>query len=474
MTARGRASASRVGPDPIAAKAAFVLFIAILVLAPLPFGGNRPIAWSLLEAALGLALLLWTIGAVLKPERCLRVPLRRYLLPFCCMTVLTVWFSLQASTWLPMDWSHPAWTAAEAALGRSLDGSVSADPSQTRTALLRLLSYAAAFFLAMQFAASARRRRIMLIALALSGVGYATYGLVIQFGDYDTILWYPRWSYHDSLSATFVNRNSFATYAGLSLLVLLGLLSRQLELPERRRQSSDRGQLVNELATRLWPVVIGIILVFMALLLSQSRGGLLACLVALPLLPSYAAAHRRSFLIAGGAIAVILFVVLMLGGGGTLKRLEQDDSQSAMSRTAIYAAVLDGIAARPWLGHGYGTFETTFPAFRTPEMFKATRIVDKAHNSYLEFAFEAGLPATGAMAVLLVSLIWSCIATARRERHSATASRRAIAAAVLVGSHALVDFSVQIPAVAILFAALLGMGIGAPAGTAVEHREPGH
>lgn len=384
------------------------------------------------------------------------------------------WFVVQVSTNTPPDWWHPVWHAAGAALERPLSGSISADPDATQTALLRLLSYGAAFFLAMQFAASSRRRRIMLIALAISGVSYSVYGLVIQFGGYDSILWYPRWSYHDSLSATFVNRNSFATYAGLIMLVLLGLLSRQLELPGRRSHQTDRGQMFNELAGRLWLVVIGLILVFMALLLSQSRGGLLACLIALPVLPCYAGARRRSFIVAGGGLALILAVVLVLGGSGTLQRLEQDGSQSTMSRASIYAAVIDGIETRPWLGHGYGSFETVFPAFRTPEMFKAQRVIDKAHNSYLEFVFEAGLPASAAMAALLAAIVWTCMRTARGERSSATASRRAIAAAVLVGSHALVDFSVQIPAVAIVFAALLGMGIGTPTGSSVDRSDPVH
>ena len=34
-----------------------------------------------------------------------------------------------------------------------------------------------------------------------------------QFGEFNTILWYDNWAYRDSVTSTFVNRNSYATYA---------------------------------------------------------------------------------------------------------------------------------------------------------------------------------------------------------------------------------------------------------------------
>lgn len=415
-----------------------------------------------------MALLLWAFAAVRTPDRTIRVRLRDYALPLLCFAALVAWFVIQAAASVSPDLQHPAWQAAGQVLKMELDGRISADPQATFAALLRLLAYAVAFYLAMQFSASARRRRTLLTAICISGVGYSIYGLVIQFGGYDTILWYPRWSYHESLSATFVNRNSFATYAGLILLALLGLFCRRLERPGPQRANFDRGQYLNDLASRTWPLIVAMILVFMALLLSQSRGGLLACLLALPVLPYYAGARRGTLLLAGAGVVAMIAVLLLLGGRETLERLERGSPDDALSRVSLYTATIDGIQDRPWLGHGYGSFEASFPAYRTPAMFAAEQIVDKAHNSYLEFAFEAGLPALLIMLILLGAVIWRCLRAARFERHSATASRRALAAAILVGSHALVDFSVQIPAVAVLFATMLGMGVGAASVTATR------
>ncbi len=294
--------------------AAFILFLAIIALAPLPFGSNRPVTWTLLEAALGCALLLWTIAATMAPRRAIGVPLRRYALPLGCFLTLVVWFLIQAMPITSNAWHHPVWQMARAALDRPVTGHISADPQGTLSQTVRFMSYGAAFFLAAHFSTSQRKRQRMLLTLALSGVGYATYGLVVHFGGYDSILWYPRWSYHDSLTATFVNRNSFATYAGLVILVLIGQLWRSVRKAQSvSGRSFEQGHRLNELAARTWPSVIGIIVVFMALLLTQSRGGLLACLLALVLLPSYSGLRQRfsGRLMLG--LITILAVVFLLG-----------------------------------------------------------------------------------------------------------------------------------------------------------------
>jgi hypothetical protein len=51
----------------------------------------------------------------------------------------------------------------------------------------------------------------------------------------------------------------------------------------------------------------------------------------------------------------------------------------------------------------------------------------------------------------------------RRRRHFALA---AVAAAVIVALHSLVDFSLQMPAVAFLFAIVMGIGVGQSEATA--------
>ena len=62
------------------------------------------------------------------------------------------------------------------------------------------------------------------------------------------------------------------------------------------------------------------------------------------------------------------------------------------ARLPIYQDTLDMIAARPWTGHGYGTYEQSFRLYQ--DRSAGPLLVDKAHNTYLEHAAELGIPAT--------------------------------------------------------------------------------
>jgi hypothetical protein len=48
---------------------------------------------------------------------------------------------------------------------------------------------------------------------------YAIYGLIIFWGEFGTLFWFHEESFKLDLRSTFVNRNSYATYAGRPLLL---------------------------------------------------------------------------------------------------------------------------------------------------------------------------------------------------------------------------------------------------------------
>jgi O-antigen ligase len=114
----------------------------------------------------------------------------------------------------------------------------------------------------------------------------------------------------------------------------------------------------------------------------------------------------------------------------------------------MWQQTIDGIVHVPLFGTGLGTFEQAYPhESSVPVPF----LIDKAHNTYLEHALELGIPAslmfyTGFFALFL--LCW-------RQRHRAIPAVGA-ASMAMVGTHALVDFSMQLPAVAMMFSVILG------------------
>ena len=148
-----------------------------------------------------------------------------------------------------------------------------------------------------------------------------------------------------------------------------------------------------------------------------------------------------------------------------LMRLDRSTDDLA-SRTQAYALVAKGIESNPILGFGYGTFENSFRLYSDE-----TRpgFIDKAHNTYLENIFELGFPtALMLFSVIAGGAIMCWLGVMRRGRDWVFPAT-GLAATALVACHALVDFSLQMPATAVAFAALLGMGCAQSISSRREH-----
>jgi hypothetical protein len=85
--------------------------------------------------------------------------------------------------------------------------------------------------------------------------------------------------------------------------------------------------------------------------------------------------------------------------------------------------------------------------------------MDKAHSTYLELFQGLGAVFGGLLVLSVAVLVLKCIRGAARRAQSSTVPVVATAVACLVGVHALVDFSLQIQAVTLTSAAILGAGV---------------
>ena len=62
----------------------------------------------------------------------------------------------------------------------------------------------------------------------------------------------------------------------------------------------------------------------------------------------------------------------------------------------------------------------------------------------------------------LAGLVWTCWKGVQRCRRDWGYPATGVAASVLVGLHAMLDFSLQLPAVAILYAGIMGIAVRSP------------
>ena len=439
----------------------FRLLLAMVVLAPLPLASNRPWAWSLLALLTGGLVGAWSLLVLTGRSRA-PVPTERLRSALILFVLALAWAGCQLLTVVPSDWWHPLWAEAAAALGAErVSGMISVDPALTLTAAMRLLCYGAIFWLAVQLGRERARAREGLVAVAIAGCAYAAYGLVVHFAGWETILGIKKWAYVGDLTATFVNRNAYGAYAGLGLVCSVALFVDALR-PRRSEPQRRIGDFAEAVLVRAAPFLVAALVLATALLLSHSRGAFLCTGIALMVL-------MLIFVISGilrPRLALVVSLALLALGGGALalsgdvtaQRLsETGTDRDADGRPAVYQLTMSAILDAPWTGHGLGTFRPAFLPYRDTTL-PSPQEWDYAHNVALETAMDLGLPATLALFGAAAAVAGACLAGLKRRRRDHVYPATALAALVLLAAHGLVDFSVQMPAVAATLAFLLGIG----------------
>ncbi len=437
----------------------FYALLTLLVLSPLPFGSNRPWSWSLLSLLIALVTISWCISYFLKEKR-MQLHFARIKVPFILFISTLLWAYIQTSTLIPESWGHPLWQMTAQALETEIPARISLAPEQTITASMRLLAYGLVFILAMYYCQKFENAQKLFNWLAVAGFVYAAYGLVIYLGDFNKILWFEKTSYQKDVTSTIINRNSYATYAGLSLLCLIPNILHQFKQSATYGLNSNYGKqlFIEALITRAWLPVFMFFTVGTALFLTHSRGGFLSTTLAIITLFSILSISKklksRSLSYAVFAVILMAITLFSISSDKLMERMGQISVEKA-ERPKVYSATLQGIANNPYLGYGYGSYENSFRLYRTKEI---RGNYDKAHNTYLENLFELGIPAASALFLSIFLITLQCLTGIWNRQRNWIYPAIGFSSTVLVAAHAFVDFSLQIPAIAVIYAAILGAG----------------
>ena len=435
------------------------LFLATVMLAPLPFASNRPWSWSLLATLVGILVVAEALSSY-STSTSQNQFLKRIAPGLMMFIAISLWVLLQTITGMPDGFAHPLFLEASTLIGTSSLFALSVDPNAGMTAFMRLLTYAGVFWLATRFCRDADFAATTLrVFVTISGV-YALYGLMVFFLDLKMILWFEKWAYQNDLTSTFVNRNTYATFAGLGVLssIALGfeLISRKLH--QNLGYKETIRVFLDEAFTKAWMPFLCLLLTLTALFLTHSRGGFLSTSMAvlvLLLALSYAKVIPRkiSYFITGLVVLGSIFAFSM-SGDIVIKRLEHTSFASSI-RDEVYTQTIEAINANPVLGTGYGTYEQAFMAYKTLDLIQSNW--DKAHNSYLELAMELGIPATIVFCTIFLWLMGIYLYGLMRRRRNKFYAALGLAATALVAAHAIVDFSLQIPGLTVAYTLIAGL-----------------
>jgi len=414
-------------------KLVFGALIALIVLTAIPYGTVEP--WW--KAAFVCGVFAICIFAFIESLITGKIEIRgkSVLLPMLALSALAFLqtLSLGAST----EGTLQVWNT------------ISADPYQTRFFTLQMLALTAFLALLYNYASTERRIRVLVYTVLAIAVVSAVFGILRHSTQQQTGFLLPLLKQNQGYGQ-FINKNHFAYLMemafGLGLGIILG------------------GGVKRD---RLMIYVAVLLPIWTALVLANSRGGVLAMiaqiLVAVLLLTSVQKI-TQSF-----ALRAVLLVTLVIGIGlGTIwvggdrlatnfenasSELASDTLRQGVSRNEIWRATLKMFAAHPILGVGLGGYWIGITAYHYASGLLTPQ---EAHNDYLELLSSGGV-------IGFALGVWFVVAVARRVRQNLVEDvsyMRAVRFGAILGivgvaAHSLVDFGLHIIVNAVVFMMLI-------------------
>lgn len=328
-------------------------------------------------------------------------------------------------------------------------------PFLTRQRLTLLLSLIALFAAARSHFNTKERLSRLLGVTVFSGLAVSLFGILQKFNWNGRLYWIREGDYIDPFGP-FVDRNTYAAFAGTILPVAIGAL-----FSARRRLGNRRVDAVPPLLFH------GFAAVAMAggIFYSLSRGGMISTsfsiLVLAALLVHYGR-HKSELAVLGGLLAVAASFLIWIGSEKVIERvgtLSQGQRTPTLAhRIVAWRGSMDLIGDHPALGTGLGTFPFSFMRYAPP----GRAWWNVAHNEYIELLCDTGM-AGGAIFVAgfaaWLLLIWRPGAFRGHTERFAYAGIVSGLAALLL--HSAITSNLQVPAnsvlLVILGAALIGL-----------------
>src|SRR5713226_2947637 len=308
----------------------------------------------------------------------------------------------------------------------------------TRLELQLLLAYAVLLFLASQAFRTAEDWRGFVWFVMSFGFLVAIFGILQHLTFNGKLYWFREMRYGGIPFGPYVNRNHFAGFAELVVPVALV----PLVLGKVRR-------------ARWFAVGLLALLPLGALFLSASRGGIISLAAELALLTLLLILRRTGGRHVLAGAVVLLFAFMMVSWLGVAQILERFSSMQSLEVTSGKRASmrLDTwhiFREHPWTGTGLGTLQTVFPAYETQYDAK---VVNHAHNDYLEALAETGIAGASCCAWFLGALFFRSLLRLLLQDKSFSAALHLSGLVACTGFlvHSLVDFNLHIPGNALFF-----------------------
>ncbi len=411
-------------------KLAFFLLFALIIFTTLVYGAVHQPIIALFYIFTAIIILLWSYdafaGGVLRFNKSLlQIPL--YALFLYGMIQIIPLGSME--------------TAGLPGISRTL----SIEPFWTKLTSIHILALAFIFSAFLIFIDSAKRLRKAVLVITVFGFIYAFYAILQAvlspnkiYGIYETAFASP--------FGSFVNRHNFAAFMEMTIALPLGLVFVGAVSKDKRL---------------LYFTAIG--LMGIALLLSGSRGGLVAFLAQiffLAILTTNTKSYGQIALKIGLAVLLVGVIIggsVFIGGESSLTRFADTaiSKDITTNRTHIWSVTWEAIKENPVFGAGLGAFNA---AYAKHDTFNGMERVEQAHNDYLQVLADAGIVGL----IIGLFFLFQLFKTGRESIKTQNLFRRGIAVGAIAGCfailvHSIFDFVLHTTAISVMFLLLVAL-----------------
>jgi O-antigen ligase len=353
---------------------------------------------------------------------------------------------------------------------------LSVDPAATSLALL-LYSCFAALLLGLIRVFAVDRLRPTIESLTIVGVLLALAGIVQQplYAGRVLGVWEPEAA--GSPFGPFVNKNHFAGWMLMALPLTVALLCAGLQQGMRGLRPGLRYKVLwlsSPEANRL--ILLGTAAVLMAtsLVFTMSRSGMSALAMSLVVtgwlvVRGFDGRHRRAAIVVYLAV-LALTAVGWVGADAVVERFSRANWSEFNDRRGAWLDALRVSSAFRLTGTGMNTYGVAARFYQQHDLAQYFR---EAHSDYLQFAAEGGLLVVVPAAVCVLLFIREVHRRGRKDQVSATAwwlRRGAVTGLLAIAVQESVEFSLQMPGNAVLFAVLCAIALHHPR----DSRDEGH
>lgn len=315
-------------------------------------------------------------------------------------------------------------------------------PDQTQLELIKLAGLAAAVICGFQIgseALQARRAINLILALGLAWTLTALGGFLAAG--------------QTRLSGLFVSPNTAGCLLLCLFLLALGRAARPLT--QRRSHPLDKG-------IRAAPYAAYAALITLCLSLTASRSALALAVALGPLLIGArfwrARREKRAWIAGAGVVGGVGLALLAFATDRTVLSRLADTSLDTADRWAIWSAYGSAFLQSPLYGFGLGSAPVLAKMSVTPDTYDALWNIRAVHNVYLQWLVEGGLIGAVLMFATLACLLAVAVKGATRGAFQSLVPF--FAADLVFLLQGLVDYPLQIPSVAMMWALLLGLQTG--------------